>query len=256
MTDDAWVTRVTASPRGCIPSKRSRTNTTMDSNSKLLLSLALSLLLPGCVTTEPDPEGMTSTTSEEGSTTSDASSSGGDDGGGTRGPGDGGSTGEPMGDDSSGSGSMGSTGEPDPPEVDDGAHFRGIVELVDGTTLGFDAVPVTSINPINELYFCTADATIDGHDVDVALSWPDTASLVLGVQPWGPTSTEGLVLRVGIDGPAGEELSLSTAGSVDLVANGNDEPPSVAGVATIDLDPGGDGDLLQSMTEIEFRCLL
>lgn len=149
-----------------------------------------------------------------------------------------------------------STGAWVPPVVDDAAHFRGLVELRDGTVLEFDAIPAVDINVFNGLHVCEASATIEAHDVEVHLSWPDTSSLELGEQSWSIISDQGLQLTVGIDGPLGDETSLSTAGSVTLVDVGADTPLSVAGVAELDLDPGGDGDLLQSMTMIEFRCPL
>lgn len=230
----------------------------MDSNSMTLILCATLLAACGTSSSSSGTDGVgssgeTSSTGEEASTTGaetdsrgsfDTSSSSG-------------TTGELGSDASTDTGSTTTGGEtPELPDVDDGAHFRGVVTLGDGSVLNFDAVPETSVNPVNDLHFCTADATVDGYDIDVALSWPDTAALVLAEQPWALISTDGPVLRVGVDGPAGDETSQSNAGSVTFVSNGNDDPPSVAGVATIDLDPADDGDLLSSMTEIEFRCIL
>ena len=150
----------------------------------------------------------------------------------------------------------GPTGPGDPPTLDAGAHFRGLLTLSDGTVLQLDALPETSVNPVNGNNYCSVDAVIGEHEVDVDLSWPDTATLLRGHHPWALTSDRGPQIRIGIDGPLGNEQSLSTVGFVHFVDVGTDTPPSVSGFAEVDLDPAGDGDLLQSMVDIEFRCLL
>lgn len=221
------------------------------------LLVGVMVVATGCASDDVEAgESSGSGSATEASTSADASSTSTGEPATTSSTSDDGSTGLPPETSSSETGAGSSTGEPLPPDVPPGAFFRGVVELSDGSLLPFDASPEFSVNQLDGRQVCSAQADVDGHDIEVDLIWPDTATLMLGEQPWSIVGADGPQLHVSIDGPLGDEVSLSTAGWVWFVNNGDDDPPTVAGAGTLDLDPADDGDLLQSMTEIEFRCPL
>ncbi|MCR9165562.1 MAG: hypothetical protein ACE37F_00910 [Nannocystaceae bacterium] len=221
-------------------------------------------LLTACAEVEPDDlEVPTAATETDGTTIADAGDSGPDhdsSSGTSHGITDNGTTGNGTtsgsADLSTGEGVEESSGNDPTPTVPPGAYIRGTIELLDRPLVDFDVPSTYAINSFTEQHVCEAETTIDGNEYEVELLWPDTNTLEIGKQSWSPLSTDGPQLRVSVHGRVGSESSLSTAGWVHFVDVGDDDPPTVAGVAHIDLAGPGRDDILQSMTDIEFRCPL